>query len=303
MRFARSTIPEQKWGTTRSLVNIRWLQRIHWGIWANQNGEPYFIAIDCILIHFPEGKVQSKLPRGFWRKVVSVRKMARGLVVLFSLLSVGLFCHSNSEEVTKCIDGPYHKDKPSPEGADYVECHSWREKSCCTANFTAELQRNRVEVLYNFSWNHCKNLSQECEKFIKNQECFWSCEPNLIKWHVGEGVLKMVPICAKYCDEWFDACKSDYTCVQDWLRDFNYTNSIYSCPTNSPCRTFQEFYKNGEGLCNTMWAQSFYYEKSDNCMVMEFAPGKNPNDVVTASAPRFSTFIHPVLMFALLKIF
>ena len=52
-----------------------------------------------------------------------------------------------------------------------------------------------------------------------------------------------------------------------------------------------------------MWAQSFYYEKSDNCMVMEFAPGKNPNDVVTASAPRFSTFIHPVLMFALLKIF
>ena len=143
-----------------NLVNIRWLQRIHWGIWANQNGEPYFIAIDYILIHFPEGKVQSKLPRGFWRKVVSVRKMARGLVVLFSLLSVGLFCHSSSEEVTKCIDGPYHKDKPSPEGPEYVECHSWRNKSCCTADFTAELQRNRVEVLYNFSWNHCKNLSQ-----------------------------------------------------------------------------------------------------------------------------------------------
>ena len=170
MRFARSTIPEEKWGTTRSLVNIRWLQRIHWGIWANQNGEPYFIAIDCILIHFPEGKVQSKLPRGFWRKVVSVRKMARGLVVLFSLLSVGLFCHSNSEEVTKCIDGPYHKDKPSPEGPDYVECHSWREKSCCTANFTAELQRNRVEVLYNFSWNHCKNLSQVR---FNIRETFW----------------------------------------------------------------------------------------------------------------------------------
>ena len=89
-----------------------------------------------------------------------MKKMARGLVVLFSLLSVGLFCHSSSEEVTKCIDGPYHKDKPSPEGPDYVECYSWRDKSCCTADFTAELQRNRVEVLYNFSWNHCKNLSQ-----------------------------------------------------------------------------------------------------------------------------------------------
>jgi len=63
-----------------------------------------------------------------------------------------------------------------------------------------------------------------------------------------------------------------------------------------------------------MWAQSFYYEKSDNCMVMEFTPGTNPNDAVTksppasektptASASRFSTFIHPVLMFSLLKIF
>ena len=50
----------------------------------------------------------------------------------------------------------------------------------------------------------------------------------------------MVPICAKYCDEWFDACKSDYTCVQDWLLGFNYTNSVYSCPTDSTCRTFQE---------------------------------------------------------------
>lgn len=50
----------------------------------------------------------------------------------------------------------------------------------------------------------------------------------------------MVPICANYCDEWFDACKSDFTCVQDWFGGFNITNSIYSCPTNSSCRTFQE---------------------------------------------------------------
>ena len=56
-----------------------------------------------------------------------------------------------------------------------------------------------------------------------------------------------------------------------------------------------------------MWAQSFYYEKSDNCMVMEFSTSENPNDAVTktptASASRFSTFIHPVVMFSLLKIF
>ena len=88
--------------------------------------------------------------------------MARATEVLvFSLLLgfLGVFCHKH-EEVTKCIDGPFHKDKPSPEGNGYVECLSWKDKACCTANFTAELKRNKVEVLYNFTWNHCKNLSK-----------------------------------------------------------------------------------------------------------------------------------------------
>ena len=89
--------------------------------------------------------------------------MAREVrILVFSLLLVflGGFCDDHDEEVTQCIDGPFHKEKPSPEGADYVECLSWKSKACCTANFTAELKRNKVEVLYNFSWNHCKNLSK-----------------------------------------------------------------------------------------------------------------------------------------------
>ena len=88
--------------------------------------------------------------------------MAREIgILVFSLLVVflGEFCLGN-EEVTGCIDGPYHKDKPSPEGPEYVDCLPWRNKTCCTASFTVELKRSNVEVLYNFSWNHCKNLSK-----------------------------------------------------------------------------------------------------------------------------------------------
>ena len=49
-----------------------------------------------------------------------------------------------------------------------------------------------------------------------------------------------VPICAKYCDDWFDACKNDYTCAENWLEDFNFTSSVYSCPTASKCLKFSE---------------------------------------------------------------
>ena len=31
------------------------------------------------------------------------------------------------------------------------------------------------------------------------------------------GDLGDVPICGKYCDDWFEACKDDKTCTKDWL--------------------------------------------------------------------------------------
>ena len=86
------------------------------------------------------------------------------LVVLCSFLFFLAHDHthalSHHDGVSRCIAGPLHKHTPSPEGPEYVECLSWKENSCCTANFTAELQKNRVENLYNFSWNHCGNLTK-----------------------------------------------------------------------------------------------------------------------------------------------
>ncbi|KAL9985161.1 hypothetical protein ACROYT_G007531 [Oculina patagonica] len=240
-------------------------------------------------------------------------RMARPSGVLLCLLFaavIGEFCLADSE-VDQCIKGPAHKDKPSPEGPGYVECLPWKKSACCTAKFTAELKRSNVEVLYNFSWNHCQNLSKACERYIKNEECFWQCEPNLIKWHVKDGALQGVPICADYCDNWFDACKDDFTCAEDWINDFNYTSSVYSCPKASKCRNFSEIYTDGKGLCEKMWGNSFIYEKSDNCMVMWFN-GTNPNGDVkpkptsapnpTSAATCHSKFIYPAVILSLINL-
>ena len=81
---------------------------------------------------------------------------------------------------------------------------------------------------------------QACEKFLIEEECFWSCEPRLIKWQLVNATIKDVPICGDYCDDWYEACKDDETCTHDWFAGFNYTNGMYTCPRNSKCQTFKE---------------------------------------------------------------
>ncbi|CAH1775940.1 unnamed protein product [Owenia fusiformis] len=182
----------------------------------------------------------------------------------------------------RCLEGPFHKTSPSPEGPDYNECFSWKNKSCCTAEFTQELRANKSVNIYNFHWDHCGPISQPCEQFIKDEECFYQCEPELIKYqHPDPDKKRMahkVPICADYCNQWFDACMYDRTCVSNWQSDFHYIDEVYKCPNNTICRTYQDMYRDGRGLCNNMWGQSFYYEDKGYCMVMKFDPTTgNPN--------------------------
>ena len=88
------------------------------------------------------------------------------------------------------------------------------------------------------------------------------------------GYIQNVPVCASYCDAWFEACtcKDDVTYVENWLHDFTRdTNGSNICPINSSCITFEEMYGSGKGLCNKMWGGAFYYSNDiDNYTVMGF---------------------------------
>ena len=94
--------------------------------------------------------------------------------------------------------------------------------------------------------------------------------------------IQNVPVCADYCNSWFEACKNDLTCVEHWLEDFVFDEGFSNrCPgpTNSTCRTFQEEYGDGRGLCNQIWGNSIFYSTNkDNCTVMAFNSSMpNPN--------------------------
>ena len=90
----------------------------------------------------------------------------------------------------------------------------------------------------------------------------------------NSGELMSVPVCADYCDAWFEACKDDLTCVENYVEmgfhnlSIDYTSS---CPQNSTCRTYRVVYRDGRGLCNKIWGSEYAYSTDrDNCTVMAF---------------------------------
>jgi uncharacterized protein YfcZ (UPF0381/DUF406 family) len=97
------------------------------------------------------------------------------MVVFGLLLVVNLLCivPTVSQTVNQpgipnfCLEGPFHPERPVPESQDFDECLSWEEKACCTVDVPMIIDQHKAVGLYNYSWDVCETLSQECETFIK----------------------------------------------------------------------------------------------------------------------------------------
>ena len=66
-----------------------------------------------------------------------------------------------------CLEGPFHKDVPSPEEDEFHECLSWQDHACCNLALSVTISRHKARGLYNYSWDLCGTLSPHCEEFIK----------------------------------------------------------------------------------------------------------------------------------------
>ncbi|CAG7835357.1 unnamed protein product [Allacma fusca] len=221
------------------------------------------------------------------------------LCVLFVLFSASASFRpdvtiDSHELFDRCLDGENHKRKPGPEDALHGHCSPWVNRSCCTED-TAQLIHHGV--LYNFDWDHCKNvknMSDECRKHFNWDHCFFECSPNVGPWLVKIPDMKTrnesyfeVPLCANECDSWFEACKNDYTCTDNWLKNFEWKKvgrnkkRTNVCPAESTCKTFKEIYQTADNFCERVWDHSWKYTSNDQpCMKMWFDGPENPNDDV-----------------------
>ncbi|XP_062516842.1 riboflavin-binding protein-like [Corticium candelabrum] len=218
--------------------------------------------------------------------------------------------HAQGDASLQCVSGPFHKPSPSKEvdiGAN-TACGEYVSLSCCPANVSDAIDRQGDRELYNFHWDDCGTIPDACEQYLKAESCFFECDPYLGPWKgKWDGTLNKVPICASYCDQWFEACKDVRLCAANWITDFekNSTTGRYHC-INDTCQTFTQFYQNGKGLCEIMWGDSFQYvADNQNCMVMKFE-GDNPNAEVTSGATHIacwqsSLFLLLVVVYSLFQ--
>ncbi|KAF8792359.1 folate receptor alpha-like [Argiope bruennichi] len=203
------------------------------------------------------------------------------------------FCqlsHNKDELLNWCLKSKNHKYKPGPEDSLHEQCLPWKDHSCCTTDVSVDLHEKNM---YNFTLDHCyaltrRNISSECRKYFKQNDCFYECEPHIGLWVVetkrkiaSERFYK-VPLCASDCDAWFKACRDDFTCAYNWARDFKFSKGHNTCLEGAKCTTFRNVYSTAKEFCENVWDQSWLYTPdTEPCMHIQFdASAGNPNRAV-----------------------
>ncbi|KAL3878151.1 hypothetical protein ACJMK2_030522 [Sinanodonta woodiana] len=221
-----------------------------------------------------------------------------------------------------CLDGQNHKSAPGPESDLMDKCKPWKNRSCCTKEVTELLHINNT--WYNFDWNHCgQPLSDRCRARFIEDLCFYECSPNVGPWlvkvemKVRNEKFMHVPLCETECNEWWEDCKNDLTCLKNWGRGFIWKNGTNECPKEAKCKSFQDVYDGAKDFCENVWDHSWKVVPDDDpagCMVMWFDPTKeNPNDAVAKLKVQMlvsgsvnlvmPSFLYQVLIFILFVLF
>ncbi|XP_071787554.1 folate receptor beta-like [Asterias amurensis] len=213
------------------------------------------------------------------------------LAIVLLTLCVALAERSTLDDyIDTCMDGVSHKSKPGKEDELFQQCAPWKNRSCCTTAVTKDMHVS--PTWYNMDWSHCPTpLSEPCRKHFMQDLCFYECSPNVGPWLVPHNIsirnerFVGVPLCRTECDAWFNACKDDYTCLQDWSKGWDWSTGSNKCPADSTCQTFQEVFKTAEKMCQTVWGGSFeVVDDKEPCMLLWFDGENNPNDEIALKA-------------------
>ncbi|XP_064157741.1 folate receptor [Anguilla rostrata] len=196
---------------------------------------------------------------------------------------------ASKDKLNMCMDAKHHKTTPGPEGKLYQQCSPWKDNACCTANTTEEAHQDN-SYLYNFNWNHCGVMKNSCKQHFIQDTCFYECSPHLGPWIQPvdmswrkERILD-VPLCLEDCDMWWNDCKNELTCKEDWHKGWDWSSGRNECPKEARCRIFSEVFPTPQSLCEKIWSNSYKYttftKNSSKCMQLWFPEGPNPNKKV-----------------------
>ncbi|KAM9034512.1 LOW QUALITY PROTEIN: sperm-egg fusion protein Juno [Sarcophilus harrisii] len=229
-------------------------------------------------------------------------------------LLVATVVQAERELLNICMDAKHHKKEPGPENELHEQCFPWKDNACCTTNTSWEIHMD-MSPLYNFNFGHCGVMTPSCRKQFIQDACLYECSPNLGPWIQKvksswrkEHVLN-VP-CWKDCKEWWEDCRTSFTCKSAWNKDSAWSPGKNDCSALVLCRPFPHYFPTPAELCEKIWNNSYKATKerqgSGRCIQMWFDPAQgNPSAAVAqlyashAVPQQFPLIVFPLLLFAL----
>uniref|UniRef100_A0A6B2FYP2 Folate receptor beta (Trinotate prediction) n=1 Tax=Myxobolus squamalis TaxID=59785 RepID=A0A6B2FYP2_MYXSQ len=170
----------------------------------------------------------------------------------------------NSDRTLSCANSVHHKAYPTPEKqSELGRCSGWADTSCCDKEMAYNISNSDEEYYTGVPFNQCpeiKNLSKKCRDHFIGDLCLYFCGSMFDPWIVSSSSekirtqrIKNIPLCKKDCDEWFEACKDDFTCSDTWYPStFDKINGQIKC--KSPCKTFLDYHQNAQKFCETIFS-------------------------------------------------
>lgn len=61
-----------------------------------------------------------------------------------------------------------------------------------------------------------------------------------------------VPLCKSDCDVWFESCRYDFTCADNWFNSFKWDKNGNSCMPGRECLKFEDIFNNATNFCEAV---------------------------------------------------
>lgn len=123
---------------------------------------------------------------------------------------------------------------------------------------------------------------------MKHESCFTECSPYLAPYEdrsTGYYFTK-VPICSDWADRWFDACKDDFTCVDDFYgSDWDYNEEGFNiCKPTATCTKYKDRFQTPKRMLESIWGVSFTYSTDKTKCYSPWFVGTDANEKVYYNA-------------------
>ncbi|XP_053320774.1 retbindin [Spea bombifrons] len=164
--------------------------------------------------------------------------------VLLSLLSSFLLFSISEASPGSCIlERKQQKAAPSAEPG-LTRCQQYSNNACCSPDLA------HVPLSPPFPWDQCGRLSPRCDSYVRHVGCMYLCSPHISAWGSPESAtgIKELPLCGKFCDQWFDACKDDLICT---------AGNAVGTNCSQECVTYTQAFGSGRQMCDNVWDHSF----------------------------------------------